>query len=213
MPLHTIARGSANGEPDGVLVFLHGRGSDEENGLAIAHAVDPEERLLLVAPRAPLALPPGGAHWYQLYKLGFPDPETFEVVAPLLALWLRLLPQHTGIPLERTVLAGFSQGCAMALLTGLRHGERLGGVVGMSGYLPLSASTGAERHPANNATPIFLAHGRLDTVVPIARAVASRDALRTLGYAVEWHEYPMAHSVCAPEIADLNRWLLGRLVP
>ena len=81
----------------------------------------------------------------------------------------------------------------------------------MSGYLPLSASTGAERHPANSATPIFLAHGRMDPVVPIARAVASRDALKAFGYEVEWHEYPMAHSVCAEEIADLNRWLLGRL--
>jgi phospholipase/carboxylesterase len=109
------------------------------------------------------------------------------------------------------VLAGFSQGCAMALLTGLRHGEKLGGIVGLSGYLPLAASTAAERHTANTSTPIFLAHGRTDPVIPLARATATRDALIALGYQVEWHEYPMAHSVCAEEIADLNRWLLAAL--
>ena len=81
----------------------------------------------------------------------------------------------------------------------------------MSGYLPLAATTGTERHGANCATPIFLAHGRADPVVPMARAIASRDALRALGYKVDWHEYPMAHSVCMEEIADLNGWLLDRL--
>ena len=101
----------------------------------------------------------------------------------------------------------------MALLTGLRHAERLGGVVGLSGYLPLAATTAAERHAANASTPIFLAHGRTDPVVPIARAIASRDVLTALGYPVEWHEYPMGHTLCMEEIADLNRWLLDRLRP
>lgn len=101
----------------------------------------------------------------------------------------------------------------MALLTGLRHAERLGGIVGMSGYLPLAATTAAERHTANELTPIFLAHGRSDPVVPMARAIASRDALAALGYPVQWHDYPMGHSVCMEEIADLNVWLLDRLRP
>jgi phospholipase/carboxylesterase len=99
----------------------------------------------------------------------------------------------------------------MVLLTGLRHGEKLGGIVGLSGYLPLAATTAAERHAANTETPIVLAHGRMDAVVPLARALASRDALQALGYQVEWREYPMAHSVCVEEIADLNRWLLSVL--
>ena len=99
----------------------------------------------------------------------------------------------------------------MALLTGLRHGEQLGGIAGLSGYLPLAAATAAERHAANTGTPIFLAHGQMDPVVPLARAIASRDALKALGYPLEWHEYPMAHSVCAKEIVDLNRWLLSVL--
>ena len=113
-----------------------------------------------------------------------------------------------GIAAERIVVAGFSQGCAMALMTGLRHGERLAGIVGLSGYLPIAATTAAERHAANHDTPVFLAHGRQDPVVPIARAQQSRDALAALGYTVEWHEYAMAHSVCIEEIGDLNAFLL-----
>jgi phospholipase/carboxylesterase len=116
-----------------------------------------------------------------------------------------------GVAAGRIVVAGFSQGCAMALMTGLRHGERLAGLVGLSGYLPLAARTEAERHAANRDTPIFLAHGTVDPVIPIARARQSRAALAALGHPVEWHEYPMPHSVTPAEIADLNRWLLGIL--
>jgi phospholipase/carboxylesterase len=113
-----------------------------------------------------------------------------------------------GVASSRIVLAGFSQGCAMTLLTGLRCPERLAGLIGMSGYLPLAASLAAERSAANAGLPIFLAHGQQDPVVPFGAALASRDALNALGYAVEWHAYPMPHSVCAQEVADLNRWLL-----
>jgi len=96
----------------------------------------------------------------------------------------------------------------MTLMTGLRHAERLAGLVGLSGYLPLAAKLEAERHAANTATPIFLCHGTQDPVIPIARARQSRDVLVSSGHAVEWHEYAMPHSVCAAEIVDLNRWLL-----
>ena len=102
---------------------------------------------------------------------------------------------------------GFSQGCAVALLTGLRAPQRLAGVVGLSGYLPLAASNNAERSPANADVPIFLGHGRLDPVVLPARGATSRDQLVALGYPVQWHDYPMEHSVCPEEITDLNRWL------
>ena len=108
---------------------------------------------------------------------------------------------------------GFSQGCAVTLLAGLRAPQRLAGLVGLSGYLPLAASTAAERSAANRDVPVFLAHGRLDPVVTFERGSAARDALVALGYPVEWHEYAMQHSVCAQEIADLNRWLLQVLAP
>ena len=113
-----------------------------------------------------------------------------------------------GVAASRIVLGGFSQGCAMTFMAGLRHGERLAGLLGMSGYLPLAALTASERSAANADVPIFQGHGSADPVIPIDRAVASRDALTALGYAVEWHAYPMPHSVCPQEIADINRWLL-----
>jgi phospholipase/carboxylesterase len=94
------------------------------------------------------------------------------------------------------------------LLTGLRHQQRLAGIVGLSGYLPLAATTSAERSDANALTPIFMGHGEQDEIVIVDRGRTSRDALLALGYQVEWHEYPMAHSVCMEEISDLNRWLV-----
>ncbi|MFM7485167.1 MAG: alpha/beta hydrolase [Burkholderiaceae bacterium] len=112
-----------------------------------------------------------------------------------------------GIPAERIVLAGFSQGCAMTLQTGLRYPHRLAGLMCLSGYLPLADTIAEERHHANQHTPIFMAHGRGDGVVLINRAEASRDMLQKLGYAIEWHEYMMQHSVCAEEVDDISRWL------
>jgi phospholipase/carboxylesterase len=112
-----------------------------------------------------------------------------------------------GIPAERIVLAGFSQGCAMALQTGLRYPQQLAGLMCLSGYLPLADTIADERHAANQDTAIFMAHGRGDGVVLINRAEASRDLLQQLGYHVEWHEYMMQHSVCAEEVDDISRWL------
>ena len=112
-----------------------------------------------------------------------------------------------GIPAERIILAGFSQGCAMTLQTGLRHPEKLAGLLCLSGYVPLAPKVAEERHPASLATPIFMVHGRGDGVIPIARAEQSRDLLVSLGYQVEWHEYPMQHSLCQAEIDDIGVWL------
>lgn len=112
-----------------------------------------------------------------------------------------------GIPASRIVLAGFSQGCAMTLQTGLRHPEPLAGLMCLSGYLPLAAKTAAERNPASLATPIFMAHGSADPVVPFLRGQQSRDLLQGLGYQLEWHEYPMQHSLHPQEIVDIGAWL------
>ena len=115
--------------------------------------------------------------------------------------------QARGIPASRIVLAGFSQGCAMTLQTGLRHPEALAGLLCLSGYLPLADKVEAERADASLQVPIFMAHGRMDPVVPFQRAAQSRDALVALGYQVEWHEYMMQHSLCLDEVRDINGWL------
>jgi phospholipase/carboxylesterase len=115
--------------------------------------------------------------------------------------------QARGVAAENIILAGFSQGGAIVLAGGVRHAQKLGGIVALSTYLPLAEKTAAEVSAANRAIPIFQAHGSADPIVPQALGVASRNHLQGLGYTVEWRSYPMAHQVCAEEIADLRRWL------
>ena len=115
--------------------------------------------------------------------------------------------QARGIKADRIILAGFSQGCAMTLQTGLRHPEKLAGLMCLSGYLPLSATVAAERTEQSLDTPILMVHGSSDGVIPIARAEQSRDLLESMGYQVEWHAYPMQHSLCQQEVADIGAWL------
>lgn len=117
-----------------------------------------------------------------------------------------------GVPPARLVLAGFSQGGAMALQTGLRHPERLAGIMALSCYLPLADLLPAEASAANRDVPIFLAHGTHDPLIPLARAQRSYEILTGLGYRVEWHDYPMPHSVCDAEIRDIGAWLARILV-
>jgi phospholipase/carboxylesterase len=115
--------------------------------------------------------------------------------------------KERGIPASKIILAGFSQGCAMTLQTGLRHPEKLAGMLCLSGYLPLADKVAAERTQESLQVPIFMAHGRQDPVVPFIRAEQSRDVLKSLGYQVEWHEYAMQHSLCIDEVRDVNAWL------
>jgi phospholipase/carboxylesterase len=117
-----------------------------------------------------------------------------------------------GIPAGRIVLAGFSQGGAMALQTGLRHPERLAGIMALSCYVPIAATVAAEAQAANRDVPIFMAHGTDDPLIPVERAQIGRDLLTKLGYRVAWHTYPMPHSVCGEEIADITGWLGSVLV-
>jgi len=112
-----------------------------------------------------------------------------------------------GIPASRIILAGFSQGCAMTLQTGLRHPEKLAGMLCLSGYLPLNEKVAHERTEESIDTPIFMAHGRQDPVVPFLRAEQSRDILKDLGYTIEWHDYPMQHSLCFEEVQDISAWM------
>ena len=207
-------------DPIAAVIWLHGLGADGGDFVPIVHELDlagcPPVRFVFPhAPTMPVTVNNGYVMraWYDI--LG-PDLTRREDEAGLRTSQAAIeeliaVQVARGIPGERIFLAGFSQGCAMTLQTGLRHPQRLGGLLCLSGYLPLAASTAVESAPANRGIPIFMAHGSSDPVIPIARAVASRDKLLELGYAVEWHDYAMPHSVCPQEIADIGRWFVQTL--
>ena len=216
--------------PDGdavaSVIVLHGLGADGTDFLPFADQIDlesigPVRWIFPRAPVRPVTVNNGYRMraWYDIFEFGAQaqsqrppredDAGLRESFAAVHALIEREVAR--GVPADKVVLGGFSQGCAITLGAGLRCGARLAGLVGMSGYLPLAAATAAERKDANALTPIFLAHGQRDPVIGIDRAAASRDALQQLGYGVEWHAYPMEHSVSAEEVADLQRFLLKAL--
>lgn len=204
-------------EPVATLIVLHGLGADGSDFLPFCEeldlsAVGPVRFVFPNAPVQPVTINGGYAMraWYDIRHGDLSQREDEQGLRASRAAIEALIEreQARGIPASRIVLAGFSQGCAMTLLTGLCHGQRLAGLVAMSGYLPLIDKVPAERSAANQEVPIFMAHGQYDDVVPLARGQASHQALRQMRYAVRWHEYPMPHSVCAQEIADLNAWLL-----
>ena len=204
-------------DPGASVIVLHGLGADGNDFVPIARELDLAAvgGARFVFPHAPLrpVTMNGGYVMRAWYDIAGTPQARVEDEAGLRASQVQieaLIAREVarGMPARRIVLMGFSQGCAMTLLTGLRHEQRLAGLVGLSGYLPLASHTAAERSDANARVPIFLAHGRDDPMVGIDRAIASRDALRALGYDVEWHDYAMPHAVCMDEIADLNRWLL-----
>ena len=214
--LPTIER-ETGPDPVASIIILHGLGADGNDFVPIARELDLAAvgGARFVFPHAPLrpVTMNGGYVMRAWYDIAGTPQARVEDEAGLRASQVQieaLIAREVarGMPAQRIVLMGFSQGCAMTLLTGLRHEQRLAGLVGLSGYLPLASHTAAERSDANARVPIFLAHGRDDPMVGIDRAIASRDALRALGYDVEWHDYAMPHSVCMDEIADLNRWLL-----
>ena len=199
--------------PAVAIIWLHGLGADghdfepivPELGLPKSTAV---RFIFPHAPVRPVTIN-GGARmraWYDVTGDGQQDAGGIRASqASVEALIAR--ERKRGIPPPATVLAGFSQGGAMALQTGLRYPERLAGILALSSYLPLPETLEQEMSPANRDVPIFMAHGTQDPLIPLSWATRSRDRLKALGYVIEWHEYPMPHSVCAEEIADIGRWL------
>ena len=204
-------------DPVATILIMHGLGADGQDFLPIAEQLDLSSvgPVRFLFPNAPvMAVTINGGYkmpaWYDILGADLVKREdeaglrqSRESIEELLAH-----EKARGMPANQIVVAGFSQGCAMALMVGLRHADKLAGVIGMSGYLPLADQTLAERSAASQGMPIFLGHGTHDGVVPMTRATASRDALTAMGYAVDWHAYPMEHSVCPQEIKDLEAWLL-----
>ncbi len=217
--LETIELETAK-NPTAAVIWMHGLGADGNDFVPIVNELDlagaPGIRFVFPhAPMRPVTIN-NGYVMRAWYDVSFGDLEgrsrkadekgVRESQAQIGELVEREIAR--GIAAEKIVLAGFSQGGAIALHTGLRHPEKLAGVMALSTYLPLAESFAQEAAPANAKTAVFMAHGTQDPVVPYAMGRNSRDLLNQSGYAVEWHEYPMQHSVCMEEVADIGRWLV-----
>ena len=208
--------------PTASVIWLHGLGASGDDFAAIVPELDltgcPPIRFVFPhAPSIPVTLNGGYVMpaWYDVLGTASERREdeagirhSAHAVEALIAREL-----SRGVRADRIVLAGFSQGCAMVLHTGLRYGQRLGAIMALSGYLPLASTLAAERSDANRDIPIFMAHGISDPMITMARAQASRDMLQGLGYAVQWHTYPMPHSVHPAEIEDIGHFLRAVLAP
>jgi phospholipase/carboxylesterase len=216
LPLLETVERNTGPEPRAAVIWLHGLGADGHD----FEPVVPELRLAggpdlrFVFPHAPvrpvtinLGMPMRA--WYDIMNFDSGPPRDLPGIAASAAAVRALIAREVerGIPHERIVLAGFSQGGAIALYTGLRYEQRLAGIMGLSTYLILSDPLPDERSEANAATPVLIAHGSQDPVVPHLAGERSVARLTELGYAVEWHSYPMPHAVCPQEIADIKGWL------
>jgi len=219
MTLETIEVKTSD-SPRASIIVLHGLGADGHDFVPLCRELDlaalgPLRLIFPHAPERPVTINGGYRMraWYDLKEVDLQRREDEAGVRASAVDIAALIDAERarGVPSERIVLMGFSQGCAMSLFTGLRYPHRLAGLVGLSGYQPLAESLAAELAPANAGLPIFLAHGRQDPVVQIARGEAALEQLRGLGYAPSWHAYDMEHSVCAEELADLDAWLIERL--
>ena len=201
----------ADGDPDGILVLLHGRGADEHDLVPLLDGLDPERRLLGFTPRAPLALPPGGAHWYVTRELGYPDPGTFSETFALLTAWFDALPEQTGVPLSRTVIGGFSQGCVMSYALGLMRGRPTpAGIIALSGFIPTVPGYELEL-ASRDGLPVAIGHGTLDPVIGVEYGRAARDRLAAGGLDVVYRETPIPHTIDEGTVRQLQGWLAERI--
>ena len=207
--------------PDATVIWLHGLGADGHDFEAVVPELrlPAKLRLRFVFPHAPMRpvtinMGMRMRAWYDILQMGG-GPEDAAGIRASQGLVEALIARERarGVASARIALAGFSQGGAIALHTGLRHAERLAGVLALSTYLPLATTLAAERSDANRDAPVFMAHGGEDPVIDIGRARESRAALEALGYAVQWQEYAMPHSLCAEEIAHIAAWLARHLAP
>ena len=204
-------------DPRASIIWMHGLGADGNDFAPLADEIDLPVAVRYIFPHAPMMpVSINGGYvmraWYDISDAAIRrEDESGVRASQRLVEDLLAREKSRGIGAGRIVLAGFSQGGAIALQAGLRHGERLAGIMALSTYVPLADQLAAEANPANRGVPIFMAHGTADPMIPFARAKASRDLLQQQGHAVEWHEYRMQHSVCPQEIADIGAWL-GRVL-
>ncbi len=218
MPLPSIEIETAP-NPRHAVIWLHGLGADGHDFEPIVpELVDqawPALRFVFPnAPVRPITINGGMPMraWYDISGMEIAQRQDETGIRASIGLLDELIAHEVacGVPSANIFLAGFSQGGAIVLAGGLRHAARLGGIIALSTYLPMAEKSEAEASAANRATPVFIAHGNFDPTIPHALGEMSRDYLKRMGYAVEWHAYAMQHAVCADEIADLRRWLGAR---
>lgn len=200
-------------EPEGLLVLFHGRGADERDLHPLLDLLDPERRLLGVTPRGPLHLPPGGAHWYAVHEIGYPEPATFTETVARASAWLDELVQDVGLPPERALLGGFSQGAVMTWALGLGDGRpRPAGLVALSGFMP--TVPGFALDLAEPLPEIAIGHGAADPVISVDWSRRARAALVAAGASPLYHESAfMGHSIDPAFVGRLRTWIesvLGR---
>jgi phospholipase/carboxylesterase len=202
--------------PSAAVIWMHGLGADGNDFAGLVPELDlsgcqPIRFIFPHAPSIPVTINGGYVMpaWYDIRGANLVQQQDAEGIERSRQAIVALIENEVsrGIPPERIVLAGFSQGCAMALHTALRFPHRLAGVVALSGYLPLAERLAIEHHLANADTPIFMAHGTMDPVVVLARAEESHRVLTELGHMVQWHTYPMQHGVHPQEIQDISEFL------
>jgi phospholipase/carboxylesterase len=192
----------AKGEPEGTIVLFHGRGADEHDLVPLLDALDPERRLLGITPRGPLSLPPGGAHWYAVQEIGYPDPGTFLPTYQLVSEWLESL----GLDWERTILGGFSQGAVMSYALSLGAGRpRPAAVIALSGFVPTVRGLELELEPP---LPRFaIGHGTFDPIISVEWGRRAGALLEETGAEVLYREYPLPHAIDPRFVVELQAWL------
>ncbi len=189
-------------------MLFHGRGTDENDLFPLLDALDPDRRLLGVTPRGPLSLPPGGAHWYVLGELGYPPPDTFLPSYRQASAFLDDLASETGIPPERTVLGGFSQGAVMSYALGLGADRpRPAGLIALSGFVP--TVDGLELDLARPLPPVAIGHGTYDPIIGVEWGRRAKDLLEQAGADVLYRESPLPHTVDPAFLQELRPWLLA----
>ncbi len=203
-------RREANGRPEGLLVLLHGRGADENDLFPLLDMLDPDGRLLGVTPRAPLHLPPGGAHWYELGELGYPNPETFGPTYAQLSGWLDAFSAETGIEAGRTVIGGFSQGAVMTYALALGLGRpKPAAALAFSGFIPIV--DGFQLDLAQPLPPIAIGHGSHDPVIGAEWGRRARGVLEAAGASVFYRESALPHTLDPQFLIELRPWLQDAL--
>ena len=199
----------AAGEAAGALVLFHGRGTSEHDLYPLLDALDPERRLLGATPRGPLVRPPGGAHWYLVREIGYPDRDTFTAAYEAASEWLDAFSERTGIPPDRTVIGGFSQGAVMTYALGLARGRpRPAGIVALSGFVPTVDGFELDLGSAPSAA---IGHGVYDPVISVEWSRRAKALVEDPGGDVLYRESPMAHSVDPGFLPELQVWLSGVL--